>query len=123
MEIELILEKLNGSGIHTFYPLAFPTSAPDGCSYIETSGGTPERGGVNRMFLRVMTRETHPSLSLQKSYAIRKYLSENLKGAFFNSDEKQREVLNVEPDTPTPLYVGEEDGKFITSYNYTLILG
>jgi hypothetical protein len=118
VKIESLNAFLNNSEIHTFIPFVFPSNL-EACSTINISGGTVKRGGVQKVFLRVLTRETHPSISVNKANEIKEYLSSNLKGAFFDGTE----VLNVEANSPEPLYIGEEDGLYLVSYNYTIIEG
>lgn len=120
MDVKSLSDFLNKSNIHTFYPLQFPISAPDGCSYVEFTGGTPERAGVQTYYLRVMTREVHIGIAMDKCKEIKKYLLENLKGASFDDD---KEVLMIRTDGPEPYYLGEEDGRHTFSWNYTFIYG
>jgi hypothetical protein len=118
MELESVFTFLNNSELHTFYPFAFPSS-DEVCSVVNVTGGTVKRGGVQKIQLRVLTRETHPSKAIKKSHEIKKYLYENFKGAFFNG----LEVLNIEANTPEPLLIGEENGAYSVSWNYTIIEG
>lgn len=120
MDIEILSEFLNESGIHAFYPFEFPISASSDCSYVEITGGTSKKGGVGRLYIRVITRAEHPSKSLNKSKEICKYLSNEKEDAFFIGTE---ELIQSIPETPTPLYLGEENGRYLFSYNYTLIFG
>jgi Bacteriophage minor capsid protein len=118
MKLESINNFLNDSTIHTFYPLMFPSSS-EVCSVFDITGGTVERGGVRTAYLRVLTRETHPKLSVDKAEEIKEYLFENMKGAFFDG----KKVLNIETDNPSPLFIGEEDGNYLVSMNYTILIG
>jgi hypothetical protein len=118
MKIEALNTFLNDSGLHTFYPFMFPSDSGT-CTTFNITGGTVKRGGVQKIYLRVLTRESHPSISINKANEIRQYLSSNLKGAFFDGIE----VLNIETDNPEPLFLGEEDGFYTVSYNYTIIEG
>lgn len=117
MKLETLNDFLNTSDLHTFYPLAFPSSEP--CSMLDLTGGTSSRGGVHKLYLRVVTQEAHPSIAINKAHDIKAFLYENVKGAFFDG----KEVLNVEADTPEPLFVGEEDGVYLVSWNYTILEG
>lgn len=109
---------LNSSGIHTFNPLFFPLEMKTGSS-VNVTGGTRNRGGVHTSYLRIITKEYHPETAIEKSHEIKEYLQLNLKGAFFNGIK----VLSVDADTPEPLYIGEENGVFTVSMNYTIIEG
>lgn len=117
MRLESIHSFLNDSGLHTFFPIRFPSS--EASTVVNITGGTVERGGVNQVYLRVLTRETHPNKAINKSHEIRKHLYANAKGAFFDG----KKVLNIETDTPEPLPIGEEDGFYTVSWNYTIIEG
>ncbi len=117
MKLESINSFLNNSGLHTFYPTSLPKL--EAGSVVSMAGGTVERGGVYEVYLRIVTYETHPSISDDKAHEIRKYLYENLKGAFFNG----KKVLNVITDTPEPLPIGEENGVYSVSWNYTILEG
>lgn len=117
MRLESILNTLSESNLHAFYPLSFPSSKPS--SVIDITGGTVERGGVNQLYLRVLTRETHPSIAINKAHEIKEYLYKNVKGAFFDG----KKVLNIETDTPEPLNIGEENGTYTVSWNYNIIEG
>ena len=119
MKIESLEPFFNESDIHTFYPFMFPSSSKAGCSTFDITGGTSSRGGVSKLYLRVVSREKHPSVVLNKAYEIKAHLYENLKGAFFDG----KEVLNIETDTPEPLFIGEEAGAYYVSWNYTIIEG
>lgn len=117
MKLESINNFLNDSKIHTFYPISFPSS--DVASVVNITGGTVERGGVYEVHLRVITRETHPSKAINKSHETKQYLFSNLKGAFFNG----KKVLKIETNTPEPLPIGEENGLYSVSWNYTILEG
>lgn len=117
MKLNDILTFLQDSELHTFYPIQFPSLKPS--SVINITGGTVERGGVNQVHLRVLTRETHPSIAIDKAHEIKEYLYKNVKGAFFDG----KKVLNIETDTPEPLPIGEEDGTYTVSFNYTILEG
>jgi hypothetical protein len=118
MKMGDILSFLQNTDLHTFYPFSFPSSN-EPCTVVDIAGGTVERGGVNQLTLRILTRESHPSFSIDKAHEIRKYLYKNLKGAFFNG----KKILNIETDTPQPLIIGEEDGLYTVSWNYTVLEG
>lgn len=118
MKIEGLNTFLNNSAIHTFIPFVFPSDL-EACSTINITGGTAKRGGVQKIYLRVLTRETHPSISVDKANEIKEYLFSDLKGAFFDGTE----VLHIETNNPEPLFIGEEDGLYLVSYNYTIIEG
>jgi hypothetical protein len=118
MELESIKTFLNKSGIHTFYPFAFPSDS-EAYSVFDLTGGTVERGGVNKAYLRILTRESHPSIAVAKAAEIKNYLFSEMKGAFFDG----KQVLNIETDQPAPLYIGEENGLYTVSMNYTLLEG
>jgi hypothetical protein len=117
MKLESLTDFLNTSNLHTFYPLVFPSS-DEVCSMLDITGGT-ERGGITKIYLRVLTREVHPKSAIDKSRDIKQYLSSNMKGAFFDG----LEVINVEADTPEPLFLGEENGVYTVSMNYTILEG
>ena len=108
---------LNKSGVHKFYPFQFPDTL--NCSTIDISGGTVKRGGVQKVYMRIVTREKHPSLAIQKANEIKEYLYANAKGAFFDG----LKVIQIDADTPEPLYIGEENGAYSVSWNYTIIEG
>jgi Bacteriophage minor capsid protein len=118
MKLESLFNFLKDSGIHTFYPLTFPSSS-EVCSIVDITGGTVERGGVQKVYVRILTRETHPKFAIDKADEIKKYLFSNLKGAFFDG----KKVLNIETDNPSPLYIGEENGTYLVSMNYTILQG
>lgn len=118
MRIGSLNEYLNDSGVHIFNPLFFPHDLLAG-STINITGGDSERGGVQKNFLRIVTRELHPSLAIEKSHEIKQYLQLNLKGAFFDG----KTVLRIQADTPEPLYLGEENGCYTVSMNYTILEG
>ena len=118
MKVESISTVLRESGIHTFIPLAFPSDTDIG-SVVDVTGGTATRGGVRKVSLGIVTREQHPAVAIAKAHEINKYLQENLKGAFFDGFA----VLQIEPDTPEPLYIGEENGLYTVSWNYTILEG
>lgn len=118
MDLENLQDTLFASNLHTFYPLMFPVDAGNSSSF-NITGGSLERDTVNTIFVRILTRETHPKISIDKSNEIMKYLQLNLKGAFFNG----KNVLQITPDTPTPLFIGEEDGLYLVSRNYTILEG
>lgn len=117
MDIEKLNEFFSSSNIHTFYPFSLPSDESIG-SVFNVSGGTGSRAGVHKVYLRIITQETHPKLALDKSKEISKYL-QKLVGTFFN----EKEVLQVTADTPTPLYIGEENGVFSVSWNFTILEG
>lgn len=117
MKLETLHGFLDGSNLHPFYPLVFPSS--DSCSMVEITGGTPTRGGVNRVYIRILTRETHPKYAIDKALEISDFLQTEMKGAFFDG----KKVLTVEADNPSPLFLGEEGGFYIVSMNYTIIEG
>jgi hypothetical protein len=119
MKLESLFNFLNSSGLHTFYPIGFPPSSSEACSAVDLTGGTVERAGVHKVFVKILTRETHPKLAIDKAYEIKEYLSSNLKGAFFDG----KKVLKVEADNPAPLYVGFDDDLYTVSMNYTILLG
>ncbi|CDQ21705.1 hypothetical protein [Halobacillus karajensis] len=118
MGVEELNTFLNGSGLHTFYPYAFPSNSVTG-STINITGGTVKRGGVGRSQLKILTRGEHPKIATDISKEIGKYLKDNLKGAFFNGYE----ILNVDQLNPEPLYIGEEHGVYTVSMNYDLLEG
>lgn len=117
MKLESLHDFLNNSTLHTFYPLFFPSD--ETCSVIDITGGTVERGGVGKVYLRVLTRETHPKVAIDKALEISAYMKSEMKGAFFDG----KKVLNVETDNPSPLFLGEENGVYTVSMNYTIIEG
>jgi len=118
MRLESLHAELEASGLHTFIPLAFPSDSESG-SVVDISGGTSPRGGVQKLYARILTRETHPKIAIDKAHEIKQYLYENVKGAFFDG----LQVLSVEADTPEPLNIGEENGFYTVSFNYTIIEG
>lgn len=118
MGIESLFGFLNNSGIHTFYPLCFPSSS-DASSMVEITGGTVRRGGVQKIYVRILTRETRPKNAMDKALEISDYIQSEMKGAFFDG----LKVLHIDADNPSPLYLGEEDGLFTVSMNYTIIQG
>jgi len=118
MDIEQLNNFLNDSGVHSFYPYSFPSDEHN-ASVCDITGGTASRGGAYKMFLQIETREKHPQIAIAKAKEIRKYLQDNLKGAFFDG----KKVVNVEANTPEPLYLGEENGAYSVSWNYTIIEG
>lgn len=119
MKLESLFTFLNDSGLHTFYPLSFPDSSSEACSVVDITGGTVERGGVRNIYVKITTRETHPKLAVDKLNEITEYLFSNLKGAFFDG----KQVLNIQTDNPSPLYLGEDEGFYIVSMNYTILEG
>jgi|SRR5699024_2647409 len=118
MRLESMSDFLNESGIDSFFPINFPSES-EICSVANITGGTVARGEVYQVHLRILTRESHPSKSINKAHEIKKYLYKNLKGAFFNG----KKILKVETDTPEPLPVGEENGLHTVSWNYTILEG
>lgn len=114
-ELQLLL---NDSKLHTFYPLEF-NATTKGSSTFSITGGTPERGGVHSNYIRILTRENHPIQAEEKAKEIRKYLYDNVKGAFFNGVK----VISIETESVEPLHIGEEDGLYFVSYNYIMIMG
>lgn len=118
MRLEEINSFLNTSQVHTFYPVTF-TDSTEACSTVNVTGGTIQRGGVYSVYMRVLTREPHPKLAIDKSHAIKDYLLKNLKGNVFSS----KEVLNIVTDTPEPLMIGEESGLYTVSLNYKILEG
>jgi hypothetical protein len=118
MKLESIMTFLNKSGIHTFYPFMFPTGSGV-CSVIDIPGGTVERGGVQKAYLRILTRESHPSIAVAKAAETKEYLFSEMKGAFFDG----KQVLQIETDQPEALFIGEENGLYTVSMNYTLLKG
>lgn len=118
MKLESVNDFLNTSGIHTFYPLMFPSTDAK-CSTVDLTGGTFKRGGVQKIFMRIVTRESHPQLAINKALEIQGFLTTDFKGAFFDG----LEVLNIESDNPSPLFLGDENGLYTVSMNYTILEG
>jgi hypothetical protein len=118
MKLESLNTFLNTSNLHTFFPLVLPTGA-EVCSVVDIDGGTVPRGGVQKLYVRILTRETHPKLAIDKALEISDFIESDLKGAFFDG----KEVLNAEADNPSPLFLGDEGGIYTVSMNYTILEG
>ncbi|MDF2010197.1 hypothetical protein [Priestia megaterium] len=117
MKVESAFTFLNDSGIHAFYPLQFPSNNV-ACSVVTIDGGLPSRAGVQNIYLRVLTRDKHPKKVIDIAHEIKNHLYK-MKGGFFDG----KEVLKIQENTPEPLYIGEEKGLYLASWNYTILEG
>jgi Bacteriophage minor capsid protein len=117
--IEIVnLLKVNVGG--NFYPLAFPTTSPNDSSQIEVTTGTTVNGGVGRINVQVITRDSSMAKAEAKSLSIRSYLND--KTDFLLTENVQ--VVHVIAQQITPLYMGTDgNGRHLFSLNYNFILG
>lgn len=101
-----------------FYPLTFPTNAPNDCSVVSFSGGEPPRRGLSKAHVQVITRATHPATAEANALRIKNFLHQKTD---FNVGEAH--VVFCSALNPFPLFIGQdENGRYKYSLNYQMLM-
>lgn len=112
-----LLDFLGANVPYSYYPNAFPATAPDSCGVVKVTGGTSPTPTLSRPSFQVVIRARHPSDAEDKAWEVYEFF--NLKRSF---DVGSLHVIYCNAQQSSPLYIGTDDnGRFLYSVNFNTI--
>jgi hypothetical protein len=117
MRVMDAVDYLKSNVPYTYYPNAFPSSAPNDCATVILTGGGERDTNVGRPSLQVIIRAAHPLTADDKAWEIYGHFDN-----VTNLTVGTTTVIFCAPQQSSPLYIGtDESARSLYSVNFNMI--